>query len=158
MKYVYVLKDPITEKVRYVGATGDKEMRFHRHFSGDDSVNRGKDEWVKSLKLSGFLPILEVVEEVTDDAAREKEKEWIEKCRSKWLFNIQNNSELANKAWNLTSVKVNKELYKEFKLIGFDTEISFQSLVNKTLYLYNRDTKFRALIHDTFSTSGSAGL
>ena len=64
----------------------------------------------------------------------------------------------------LTSVKVLSDEYKKFKIkclngdTWYNMKMNLQTLVNKTLYLYNRDDEFRSLIHESFSTSGSIGL
>ena len=43
----------------------------------------------------------------------------------------------------LTSVKLVKDLYNEFKHISLDSDINLQQLVNRCVTLYVKDEKFR---------------
>jgi hypothetical protein len=47
----------------------------------------------------------------------------------------------------LTSVKVLKGLYSNFRKDCLDTEFTLQKLVNRTLYLYENDEEFKMMIH-----------
>jgi predicted GIY-YIG superfamily endonuclease len=56
---VYVLKDPTTDEIRYVGQTNDPIARFERHL-----VSRGRTHrvrWIRSIFESGSAPKMEVV-------------------------------------------------------------------------------------------------
>lgn len=53
---------------------------------------------------------------------------------------IQNNS--------LTSVKVNKELYDEFKVNNIGNRFSLQDLVNRSMYLYLHDADFKSKLYN----------
>lgn len=58
----------------------------------------------------------------------------------------------------LTSVKVIKDLYYEFKKISIDEKISLQQLVNRSINLYIRDDVFKKTINEYKNlqlTSGS---
>ena len=57
----------------------------------------------------------------------------------------------------LTSVKILKELYKNFKLQTLDDEFTLQKLVNRSMDLYVLDTKFKSKIqkYDKLIPSGS---
>ena len=57
----------------------------------------------------------------------------------------------------LTSVKILKDLYINFKHMCLDNDMNLQKLVNRSIFLYNNDDIFRKKInvtHDLF-TSGS---
>jgi hypothetical protein len=49
----------------------------------------------------------------------------------------------------LTSVKVCINEQHKFKRICLDNEMNFQKLVNRALYLYNNDKKFKDKIEKT---------
>ena len=49
----------------------------------------------------------------------------------------------------LTSVKLLPHLYHEFKVMTIQTGFSFQKLVNRALYLYLNDERFREGLHKT---------
>ena len=49
----------------------------------------------------------------------------------------------------LTSVKINIEVQNKFKYICLENGMNFQKLVNRALYLYNSDKKFKDQIEKT---------
>ena len=57
----------------------------------------------------------------------------------------------------LTSVKVNEELFEEFKVLCVRTKFSLQKLVDRSIHLYLTDEDFRKQIHNhtNLSISGS---
>ena len=59
--------------------------------------------------------------------------------------------------YKLTSVKILKELYKNFKTTAVESEFTLQKLVNRSMDLYVLDTKFKDKIqsYDKLIPSGS---
>jgi hypothetical protein len=59
--------------------------------------------------------------------------------------------------YKLTSVKILKELYKNFKMQTLDDEFTLQKLVNRSMDLYVLDNNFKAKIqkYDKLIPSGS---
>ena len=59
--------------------------------------------------------------------------------------------------YKLTSVKILKELYKNFKLQTLDDEFTLQKLVNRSMDLYVLDQQFKKEIqaYDKLIPSGS---
>jgi hypothetical protein len=47
----------------------------------------------------------------------------------------------------LTSVKIVKDIYKEFKHVSFDENLNLQKLVNRSILLYINDEEFRGKIN-----------
>ena len=43
----------------------------------------------------------------------------------------------------LTSIKIIEDIYKNFKSNTVNTKMSLQKLVNRSMYLYNQDDKFK---------------
>jgi predicted XRE-type DNA-binding protein len=63
VSYIYVLRCPITLKVRYVGKANDPHYRFKCHLWAE-SRNKDKKKlysWFNDLKAQGQIPILETV-------------------------------------------------------------------------------------------------
>ena len=58
-----------------------------------------------------------------------------------------------SKKLQLTSVKVVSEEYKTFKMKCLDTGLSLQELVNRSIYLYNRNSGYDEQIHAALSGS-----
>ena len=48
----------------------------------------------------------------------------------------------------LTSVKIDKDLFEEFKINAIKLKFSFQKLSERTMFLYNTDPEFRKMIHN----------
>jgi hypothetical protein len=57
----------------------------------------------------------------------------------------------------LTSVKVNEELFEEFKVMCVRTKFSLQKLVDRSIHLYLTEDEFRKQLHNhtNLSLSGS---
>lgn len=64
MKYIYIygLIDPISNLIKYVGATNDLTVRYQTHLevSPNDSTKRG--EWIKELLNKNLKPYLILLE------------------------------------------------------------------------------------------------
>ena len=62
--------------------------------------------------------------------------------------------------YKLTSVKILKELYRNFKSKAIDDEFTLQKLVNRCMDMYMHDNTFRDKIfeHNNLALSGSMNL
>jgi hypothetical protein len=77
--YLYVLIDPITGDIRYVGKTIMPAVRLSLHIS-HTKKNVHKNNWLKQLQAVGKKPIMEIIEEMPDCdnvAWRARETYWI---------------------------------------------------------------------------------
>jgi hypothetical protein len=81
--YVYVLKDPTTGDVRYVGWTADPEKRLRTHINSSrlHKPKTYKACWIRSLLVRGLQPLMEVVESGFGDPAP-AEMRWIAAMRA----------------------------------------------------------------------------
>lgn len=78
MPYIYVLRDPGSGLVRYVGKANDVQHRFNVH----KKQAEGKrltfcSRWIRGLILQGQEPIVEVIEEVSEREWPNAERKWI---------------------------------------------------------------------------------
>lgn len=74
---IYVLKDPKTDEIRYVGKTKrDINKRLTQHIF--DKRETQKYFWILQLKNEGLKPIIEVIEFCTDNDWSEREIYWIQ--------------------------------------------------------------------------------
>lgn len=73
--FIYVLKDPGTGEVRYVGKAHDPKTRLRWHLSEKGDTH--KINWIKSLKVDGKAPLLEVIDEVPIEYWQQWEAAWI---------------------------------------------------------------------------------
>lgn len=62
--FIYVLIDPESNQIKYVGKTTDITRRFRRHISERFLHDSYKDRWVRKLVDNGVVPEIEIVDEV----------------------------------------------------------------------------------------------
>lgn len=74
--FIYVLKDPRTGCIRYVGKADNPSKRWKCH-CWISSKKSHKNSWVSELKNLGLLPELEILEQVPLDEWEEIEREYI---------------------------------------------------------------------------------
>jgi len=88
--YIYTLKDPVTNEVRYVGKANDPNKRILDHIKECKSSNTShKISWIKSLLNRNLKPIVEILDEVPSNEWEKWEQYWISQMRS-WGFNLTN--------------------------------------------------------------------
>ena len=87
---VYLLRDPVTKRVRYVGVATNARKRLISHLCEARNGRRHRPSyrpthccnWIRSLLRSGQNPSIEEVEVVTKDNWAERERFWIAFYRS----------------------------------------------------------------------------
>lgn len=81
--YIYVLCDPDTDEIRYVGKSDNPEKRLIQHCSTKElKYNNHKASWIKSLINKNKYPKLSILEEVEKDIWQDREKYWIQYYRN----------------------------------------------------------------------------
>jgi group I intron endonuclease len=88
--FIYVLIDPITNEIKYVGKSDKPDRRFKKHLKEDK--NTYKNNWIKSLTSIGQEPIMEIMDEVLFSEWSFWEKYWISQLKS-WGFKLTNLTE-----------------------------------------------------------------
>ncbi len=73
--YIYILKDPTTCEVRYVGKSNNPKRRLMAHMRKNKDLGTHKRNWINSLNSK---PILEIIKEVPKKEWQEHEKFYIE--------------------------------------------------------------------------------
>jgi hypothetical protein len=78
---IYSLKDPITNKIKYVGQTKFsliKRLNEHiRNCRYEETKNQNIYLWINSLLDKNSLPIIELIEEIDIELLNNREKYWI---------------------------------------------------------------------------------
>ena len=91
--HLYLLVDPITKAIMYIGASSNPEQRlvYHEKEANEDSIF--KNIWIKNLKKLDLSPILiKVAKFKTQNEANIAEKELIEKyAEDLGLLNLKHN-------------------------------------------------------------------
>ena len=60
---------------------------------------------------------------------------------------------MTNKAKRvITSVKIPQTLYEDFKVTSVKTKMNLQDIVERALFMYLTDSKFRQTIHEQYNT------
>lgn len=81
--FIYALIDPRDWYVRYVGKSSKPRARFRNHLHPSKlKIETHKAHWLRELLGAGFVPIQEILEEVSKEHWMSAEKKWIEHYRS----------------------------------------------------------------------------
>lgn len=76
--YIYVLRDPRTDEIRYVGKTGNLRKRFPRHLrEAKKGTKWHVSNWIRLLVSLELKPVMQVIEECTKEGWTERETYWI---------------------------------------------------------------------------------
>ncbi len=76
--FIYVLKDPISNEVRYVGKSNNPNKRFSSHLDTSKDIGTHKRNWINKLLSDNQKPILEIIDEVDIDNWSYYEKKYID--------------------------------------------------------------------------------
>ena len=93
MRYIYLLKDPTTNEIVYVGETSKIKQRYEQHKWGLKGDSEEKKKWLSSLKEKGLVPIMEIIASVNTkhEALIEENKQIVKLLKNGIkLFNIRN--------------------------------------------------------------------
>ena len=89
--FIYTLKDPLTEEIRYIGKTNNLKTRLSNHISRaiKNNSNSHKNNWIRKLLNNGNKPTIEILDEVPANNWEEYEIYWIEQFKN-WGFKLLN--------------------------------------------------------------------
>lgn len=99
MSYIYTLIDPRDCCIRYVGKTNVPSKRYRGHLAPSKLKNNSyKNNWLKELLLSDLRPIIDIVEECSEENWQERERYWISYYKSSGhnLTNVTDGGEGGN--------------------------------------------------------------
>jgi predicted GIY-YIG superfamily endonuclease len=65
--FIYTLKDPITDEIKYVGKSDDPKSRLVEHLKKSKYTKTYKNNWIISLLDKDLKPILEILDVVDVD-------------------------------------------------------------------------------------------
>ena len=89
--YIYALKCPKTNVIKYIGKSHVPKRRYIEHLSksrSDKCKSIPLYEWINELLSSNLKPVLEILEECESEIWKKKEKEWIAKFGLSNLLNV----------------------------------------------------------------------
>jgi hypothetical protein len=79
---IYILIDPTTNEIKYVGKANNIKERFKNHKNRCRDSNTYKRHWINKLRLKGLYPELEVIDIVPMSEWHYWEKFWISYFKS----------------------------------------------------------------------------
>ena len=106
--YIYILQDPITNEVRYVGKSKNPHRRYLSHLWQKPKVKYHSYYWIQSLLKKGLKPTMTVIDEI-DREWEWLEKYWIEQFKC-WGFNLTNITFGGEGSYNITNHWNNKTI------------------------------------------------
>jgi hypothetical protein len=78
--FIYVLIDPETQEIRYVGKANNLRGRLSKHLRQTDDTY--KQRWIHDLQSRGLKPVIQAIEEVSIGLWPERERYWIDYYRA----------------------------------------------------------------------------
>jgi len=119
--YVYVLKHPITQEIRYVGLTNNPKRRFYAHYSTKKKTYTSN--WVFSLRKENLKPIMEIVFETdSEETCKQKETELID-------FYSKNGAKLTNISCGGEVGIYNSEYLPNNSIITFEEFFKYKKIL-----------------------------
>lgn len=114
--YIYVLKDPISNEIRYVGKSNNPENRLKRHLSDYSLIESwtSKNKWLLNLKSNNLLPLMEVIDSAELENIDELEIKWIKHYRELGL-KLTNDTD-GGDGFDWTGKKHSEESIEKLKL------------------------------------------
>ena len=79
---IYILIDPSTNEIRYIGKTNNLKQRLKNHLNACRDKNTHKRNWINKLKTKGFKPEIEIIDEVSINEWKYWEIFWISYYKS----------------------------------------------------------------------------
>lgn len=123
---IYVLKNPLTDEIFYVGQTSQElNTRLSGHINETGGSNRAKKEYIKAIVEKGAKPIIEAIETIKGTCyidklfVNEREIFWVKYHKSKGtnLLNaalMNNNAECKDFKTYLKSIKEGQGAYRYY--------------------------------------------
>lgn len=107
--YIYILKDPNTDEIRYVGKTNNIKNRLKDHIRKSKLSKTHKNNWIQSLLIKNQEPVIEIIEEITNKNWGIREQYWIDFYRGEGvrLTNIANGG-VGGNLGDLVNEKISK--------------------------------------------------
>jgi len=115
---IYVLIDPRTGYVRYVGKANDVSQRYKAHLNRARKHQIHKSNWVELLKKEGLKPTIQVIDVVPIDEWVFWEMYWISQMKS-WGFDLINYT-MGGDGCTFGNQNSFKKGDKAKKVIGYD--------------------------------------
>ena len=152
--FIYVLKDPESNEVRYVGKTSQPKTRLFHHVSISKGQRNPREVWIHSLVSRNTPPVMEVIEECSQNDSRERECFWIDYFKQAGeIFNSRDETWVERREGNLIRLDImvtdNQEV--ALKQAKQNTGLTMSDLIRRALDKYLEEVKddHRTKVHST---------
>jgi hypothetical protein len=150
--FIYSLKDPVTNEVRYVGKTINPKGRLSSHIKYAKFKKYHSAYWIQSLLNEGYKPVMEILEEANSETWAEREVYWISYYRSLYdLTNISDGGGSDCKTYGFKGKKHTAESIQKMKDKRTGMSINQNDLSGKrvaALRKYNENRKVKIIQYD----------
>jgi predicted GIY-YIG superfamily endonuclease len=75
--FIYVLKDPVSNEIRYVGKSNNPKERYKSHKNPAHKITTHTHNWIMMLRSKGLDPVIEIIREVPISEWKYWEKHYI---------------------------------------------------------------------------------
>lgn len=86
--FIYILRCPISKKVRYVGSSKRPKTRFSQHIKDAKNARTEKQKWILALMSKNELPKMEIVTTCENEADALKIEEETMIAHIDYVYNI----------------------------------------------------------------------
>ena len=136
---IYLLIDPLTDEIKYVGKTKDINIRMTNHMCPSQlKAKTHKNHWLKKIAVQNMKPVVLIIDEAHDvNTANTLESYWIEQFRI-WGIKLTNGTPGGDGA-TLTGRKRSPETIEKVRLANIgrvlsdETKAKISKSVSKTL-------------------------
>ena len=124
IQFIYALICPEEGIIKYIGKTKDLRLRLQGHinYALQKSHLNGKHEWIRTLYTKNLKPVMQILEQCTDETWQEREAYWISfYAKTHTLFNKTSGGEdfvfkSGNNPWNKGGGKFSDESRRKMSL------------------------------------------
>lgn len=130
--FIYVLKDPLTDEVRYVGKTMNCKQRLYNHIINAPKFKRHSSTWINSLLKKNLVPSMSILEECDELGWVERESYWIKQFDNLTNHTLGGEGRLSNgknTIKNLSEEDIEIVINKAIKLIGSKSDVDIEKEV-----------------------------
>lgn len=154
MHYIYILSDPITNEIRYIGKTNNVKRRKAEHLSEYNKTKNvekrtHKNKWIESLRKNGIKPVFEVWDTVDESDASFWECHYISLFKS-WgirLTNLTDGGDGVKPKYGKDNVFVNNKEVRD-KILAMNRSRKGKTFIE--LYGVERAEEMRRLKSERF--------
>lgn len=142
--YIYVLIDPFTSHVRYVGKTVNLQLRYNCHVHNREKKTR-KGCWIKSLKNKDALPEMMVIDCINNDDWEFWERHYISLYKSYGytLTNLTDGGEVGMKKGTKQSAEAREKRRAYLASVSKEEKQNWAKKANETKKLRADEYKER---------------